>query len=111
MSEPMDVDEPITNNNSENITTGNKKKRFEIKKWTAVAFWAWDQTNDHCAICRNFLMDGCIDCHSKGTTDNCKRATGECGHVFHLHCIKQWIEQRAVCPLDNKQWTTKEVSD
>jgi RING-box protein 1 len=41
---------------------GNKKKdgkRFEVKKWNAVALWAWDIVVDNCAICRNHIMDLC----------------------------------------------------
>ena len=33
-----------------------EKKRFEIKKWNAVALWAWDIVVDNCAICRNHIM-------------------------------------------------------
>eukprot|EP00400_MALV-I_sp_L67-5_P000772 gene772-523_t len=33
------------------------EKRFEIKKWNAVALWAWDIVVDNCAICRNHIMD------------------------------------------------------
>uniref|UniRef100_A0A8R7QUA9 RING-box protein 1a n=1 Tax=Triticum urartu TaxID=4572 RepID=A0A8R7QUA9_TRIUA len=36
-----------------------KGKRFEIKKWNAVALWAWDIVVDNCAICRNHIMDLC----------------------------------------------------
>ncbi|KAL8735250.1 MAG: hypothetical protein Q9181_002904 [Wetmoreana brouardii] len=35
------------------------KKRFEVKKWNAVALWAWDIVVDNCAICRNHIMDLC----------------------------------------------------
>src|SRR4051794_31440848 len=37
----------------------NGKKRFEVKKWNAVALWAWDIVVDNCAICRNHIMDLC----------------------------------------------------
>ncbi|CEQ38780.1 SPOSA6832_00223 [Sporobolomyces salmonicolor] len=30
-------------------------KRFEVKKWNAVALWAWDIVVDNCAICRNHV--------------------------------------------------------
>ncbi|KAK4396843.1 Serine/threonine-protein kinase RIPK [Sesamum angolense] len=33
--------------------SAKKAKRFEIKKWNAVALWAWDIVVDNCAICRN----------------------------------------------------------
>lgn len=39
---------------------GDSKKRFEVKKWNAVALWAWDIVVDNCAICRNHIMDLCI---------------------------------------------------
>lgn len=38
------------------------KKRFEVKKWNAVALWAWDIVVDNCAICRNHIMDLCMFC-------------------------------------------------
>lgn len=31
---------------------GSEKKRFEIKKWTAIAMWSWAICTDTCAICR-----------------------------------------------------------
>lgn len=92
-----------------------KKKRFEIKRWTAVAFWSWDQTNERCAICRNHLMEPCIECTNKidsnsmGEKVNCPRAVGRCNHSFHLHCISTWIKTRNSCPLDSTEWALKEV--
>ena len=38
---------------------GEGKKKFEVKKWNAVALWAWDIVVDNCAICRNHIMDLC----------------------------------------------------
>jgi len=40
-------------------SAGDSKKRFEVKKWNAVALWAWDIVVDNCAICRNHIMDLC----------------------------------------------------
>lgn len=40
-------------------TDAGDKKRFEVKKWNAVALWAWDIVVDNCAICRNHIMDLC----------------------------------------------------
>jgi RING-box protein 1 len=44
------------------------KKKFEVKKWNAVALWAWDIVVDNCAICRNHIMDLCM----------CKRPVYSC---------------------------------
>ncbi|KAL4688726.1 hypothetical protein H8959_004978 [Pygathrix nigripes] len=41
-----------------------QRGRFEVKKWNAIAVWAWDIVVDNCAICRNHIMDLCIECQA-----------------------------------------------
>lgn len=97
---------------------------FKVTKWAGVAFWSWDISVDNCAICRNHIMDLCIECQTKhselekdiekdlekdlmdkdGNREKCTVAWGVCRHAFHMHCISRWIKARKVCPLDNTPW-------
>ena len=48
----MDVDSDTESPTGSCSLATKDKKRFEVKKWNAVALWAWDIVVDNCAICR-----------------------------------------------------------
>ncbi|KAH9399848.1 RING-box protein 1 [Tyrophagus putrescentiae] len=61
------IDDDMETDNEEAVPSTQAvhgRKRFEVKKWSAVALWAWDITVDICAICRNHIMDLCIECQA-----------------------------------------------
>ncbi|EPQ61236.1 RING/U-box [Gloeophyllum trabeum ATCC 11539] len=92
--------------------------KVTIKNWNAIAQWRWDigkefdETDDEdlCGICRVAYEGCCPRCKMPG--DDCPVLWGECGHVYHMHCIMQWIEQQPPnkqnCPMDRKPWITAE---
>eukprot|EP00466_Bigelowiella_natans_P012178 jgi/Bigna1/92215/estExt_fgenesh1_pm.C_70013 len=83
----------------------SQARRVELKKWNAVAMWTWDIEVNVCAICRNLLMELCIECQAnQSQSADCTIAWGVCQHAFHFHCIERWLKTRSVCPLDDQEW-------
>ncbi len=64
-SAPPKARAPVKSSKAGGVDAGSDgKKRFEVKKWNAVALWAWDIVVDNCAICRNHIMDLCSSHHT-----------------------------------------------
>ncbi|POW22738.1 hypothetical protein PSHT_00934 [Puccinia striiformis] len=51
MTDSMDVDAKSVAK-PDGDANSSDQKRFVVKKWNAVALWAWDIVVDNCAICR-----------------------------------------------------------
>jgi RING-box protein 1 len=91
-----------------------RKPFFVIKEQLRIASWSFDINMDTCAICRNNIMDLCIECNASGLDVNstkCLCYSGTCNHVFHGHCITRWLKTRQVCPICDHPWETQKVHD
>ena len=68
---------------SKAVAAPTGRKAFEVKRYAAVAMWSWDVVVQSCAICRNHIMQHCIECQanaSSTTMAECNVATGMCNH-------------------------------
>ena len=36
---------------------------------------------------------------------------GKCGHLFHSDCIKSWLKNNNICPIDKVQWCKHKTLD
>ena len=77
---------------------------IEILNWDLVATWSVDLKVETCTICRNHIMDMCIECQNDSSNTKCNISWGKCGHAFHKHCIDRWLNTKNVCPLDTQVW-------
>lgn len=41
----------------------------------------------------------------------CSMVKGDCGHVYHQHCMNRWLRNRNTCPLDNRPWACDESDE
>ncbi|KAF2173150.1 hypothetical protein M409DRAFT_35513 [Zasmidium cellare ATCC 36951] len=75
--------------------------KVTIKGYNAVAEWKWalpPGCDDTCGICRVVFEGSCSKCKYPG--DDCP--IGKSTHVFHMHCITDWIRSEASqgrCPM------------
>ena len=89
------------------MNNNSSSNRCKIVSWNATAFWIWDTSTNDCGICRNHMMNSCVECINKNNKEidsNCKIVTGECGCSYHYHCIDNWYKTNNNCPLHNTEW-------
>ncbi|KAG5504201.1 hypothetical protein JIQ42_06033 [Leishmania sp. Namibia] len=58
-----------------------------------------------CPICKSALGQPCVKCTS--SMDECSVVVGVCSHIFHLHCLEQWLQ--GTCPLCRNQWQQERI--
>jgi RING-box protein 1 len=56
-----------------------------------------------CLICNKNLSNSCPECDSS-TRIECIRVWGECGCIYHFHCIAKALKKSRFCPKDNEEW-------
>ena len=78
---------------------------LEIIEWVEVATTQWDYDDDTCGICYDSIDSCCAECKCPG--ESCPPVMGECGHLYHLHCLHDWLQKQNTCPICRKEW--KEV--
>jgi len=81
--------------------------KYDNGKWMHKHLLNECETYTNCGICKNNLVYICIVCEVNYTfseSAECKIAFGECGHIFHKHCIDSLLKYKKVCPIGNKKW-------
>ena len=72
-----------------------------IKKFLPVYIIRNEQAIQECLLCRSALDQVCNFCRAQGITDTnlCIPITGRCGHIFHKHCIDNYLRANHThCP-------------
>ena len=75
--------------------------------------FTYSYNEDTCPICNNYLTHSCVECVADNK-DSCDLSQGKCGHIFHRHCIRNWLtkQQQYSCPVDQTQFVyDKEILD
>ncbi|XP_069492191.1 E3 ubiquitin-protein ligase TTC3 [Ambystoma mexicanum] len=82
-------------NSSNNNSRSTKQVAQSTQPWKSVVETSkstWQPSKDSAS----FDEDPCIICHEELRQDIIY--TLECGHQFHKHCIKTWLNAQSTCP-------------
>ena len=103
---------------------------YLFSRWNVVSSWHWSKTSedDICGICQAHFECSCANCPIPGK--KCPLGNwfisyllcyfvyfnlvfGNCLHIFHEHCIVDWIKLQKEktssppqCPLCRQEWTS-----
>lgn len=98
----------VTTPNLEPVVASEDKIKpvFEMLHWAPLAVWSWNIKEDTCTICRNNIMDMCIECSTNNRDGTmCHLSKGTCGHYFHHHCVDKWVQSQTICPNCTQLWS------
>lgn len=81
----------------------------KILEYYPLGVWHYKDGSEICGVCRESLFEICHGCQDADSLDNdkvsqCTVAWGVCGHPFHTHCIREWVQTNARCPYCSREW-------
>lgn len=73
-------------------------KNMDAKYPDATAEDIQGMGGESCVICREEMVPGSgrLPGRQEGPNDTPKKLA--CGHVFHFHCLRSWLERQQSCP-------------
>lgn len=77
-----------------------------IKKVVLKYAWKWKIDEDVCMICQENFTSICQKCSHP--TD-CVPCIGVCSHIFHFHCLNEWLKSKVICPVCRGNWKYKKI--
>lgn len=81
---------------------------MKIRKvnWISYCSWKWDvNKDDKCSICYNDFDQSCGGDDCKVSGESCPPVEGSCTHLFHLHCIENWLnKEKEQERTDQRNW-------
>ena len=81
-----------------------KTPKYIITKFNPV-YVKYDKfETEICAICKSSFSSPCAQCEANDIASPCPIENGFCGHAYHLHCIRKWVEHHPTCPTCNAKW-------
>lgn len=81
-------------------------KTIEIKKIYTKYGWRWKIEEETCLICQQEFHSVCQRCVHP---IQCVPCIGTCSHIFHLHCVEEWLKNNNKCPMCRCPWEFKKV--
>ncbi|KAH0875460.1 hypothetical protein HID58_072822 [Brassica napus] len=79
------------------------------RKLTTLLLIQHEQLSQYLKIREDEEDDVCSTCFHEYTEDNPKIVL-QCGHIFHLACIYEWMERSKACPFCSKKMLFLEVT-